>query len=201
MQNIFLSKHRPEDYNEKEGSGEYPEAPKKCPYGDCGVNLKMKKHGFYQRYLYTLTFSGRIRIRRYKCGLCKRTLSMLPSFCLSGFSYGIEFIMTLLVQVITAGSIRKVVLEWCLRGAVITRRLINKYLSRLRGNRRMIQYGLNQLSPDNINLGRISGDTEWTRSFLGGMRPHLSPEFNAEFHKTTGKSFMSSHNMISQPGL
>ena len=201
MQSIFLSKHRPKDYVEKDGGGEYPEAPKKCPYGDCGINLQMKKNGFYQRYLYTLTFNGKIRIRRYKCELCKRTLSMLPSFCVSGHSYGIELIITLLQQVYSIGSLKKVVAQWCSGGIEISRRLINKYLSRLRHNRGMIQYGINQLSPDNISLGRLSGDTEWTKSFLGGIMPSLSPEFNAKFHKTTGKSFMSSHNRIAQPAF
>jgi hypothetical protein len=60
----------------------------------------------------------------------------------------------------------------------------------------MIQYGINQLSPDNLALGRIPGDNDWTKSFLFGIRPSLCPEFNADFQKTTGKSFMSLQNSI-----
>jgi len=196
MQNIFMSKQEPEDYVKKDGAGEYPNAPKKCPFKDCGVNLEMKKNGFYKRFLMTVKFSGVIRIRRYKCPKCKRTLSMLPSFCLSGFSYGIEIVITLLQRAVMSGSIKKTVREWRTRISGITRRLINKYIARLHNNRWLIQYGLNQISPDNISLSRISGDTEWTKSFLLGIRPNLSPEFNADFQKATGKSFMSLHNKI-----
>jgi hypothetical protein len=191
MQNIFMTKQRPEDYIDKNGAGEYPAAPQKCPFKDCGVNLKMKKNGYYNRCLYTITFTGRIRIRRYKCPLCGKTISMLPSFCLAGFSYGVEFIVALLQQVMKLGSIKKAVTEWSSKEPGVSRRLISKYLARICNNRGLIQYGMNQISPDNISLGRPPGDTDWTKGFLDGMRPHLSPEFNAKFHKCTGKSFMS----------
>ena len=197
MQNIFLSNQNPEDYTKKDGVGEYPMAPRKCPFKDCGVNLEMKKNGFYVRFLMTLMFSGMIRIRRYKCPKCKRTVSMLPSFCLAGFSYGVELVTSLLQQAIKTGSIKKTVAEWREHWESISRRLVNKYLTRLRNNRKMIQYGMNQISPDNISLGRIPGDTEWTKSFLLGIRPNLSPELNADFQKVTGKSFMSLQNRIS----
>ena len=196
MQNIFMSNHNPEDYAEEGGVGEYPEAPKKCPFKDCGINLEMRKHGYYSRFLITLVFSGRIKIRRYRCRKCKRTVSMLPSFCLAGITYSVEFVTMLLLEAIELGSIRKTAKHWCKRFGSISRRLINKYLTRLRNNRRLIQYGINQLSPDNIRLGGIPGDAEWTKSFLGGIRPTLWAEFNADFHKTTGKSFMSLQNSI-----
>jgi hypothetical protein len=191
-----LSQHKPEDYVDKNGVGKYPEAPKKCPYGDCGVNLQMKKNGFYIRLLITITFTGWIRIRRYKCPKCGRTLSMLPSFCVAGISYSVDLIVALLQYVINKGSIKKTVREWRAISVELSRRLINKYLARLRNNRGMIQYGINQISPGNISLGRLPGDTEWTKSFLSGIRPALSPEFNASFHRVTGISFMSLHNKI-----
>jgi len=196
MQNIFMSKQKPEDYVDKDGAGEYPAAPKKCPFRDCGINLEMKKNGFYIRLLITITFAGMIRIRRYKCPKCGRTLSMLPSFCLAGFTYGVEFVITLMQHAIEKGSIKKAVREWRAVATEVSRRLVNKYLARLRNNRKIIQYGINQLSPGNISLGRMPGDTEWTKSFLDGIRADLSPEFNASFHKSTGKSFMSFHNKI-----
>jgi hypothetical protein len=197
MQSIFLTRHRPEDYVNKEGSGQYPDAPKKCPYGDCGINIEMKKHGFYSRYLRTITFHGWIRIRRYKCPKCGRTLSMLPSFCIARSSYSVDFVIALLQYAINTGSIKRTVREWLAIGVSISRRLVSKWLKRLHNNRGLIQYGINQLSPGNIDIGRIPGDTEWTKSFLCGMQPALSPEFNANFHKITGKSFMSLHNKIS----
>ena len=196
MQNIFMSKYKPDEYISSEGVGKYPEAPEKCPYGDCGINLSMKKNGFYSRFLITITFSGKIWIRRYRCPMCGRTLSMLPSFCLSGVTYSVDFIIALLQYVYNTGSIKKTVREWRICVWEISRRLVGKYLKRLRDNRRMIQYALNQLPPGNIDIGRIPGDAEWTKSFLFGIRPNLSPEFNVNFHKITGKSFMSLHNSI-----
>jgi len=191
MQHIFSSKHGPEEYVNKNGAGEYPAAPKKCPFKDCGINLEMEKNGFYFRMLITMTFSGIIRIRRYKCPKCGRTLSMLPSFCISGYTYGIDFVIELLRQALNGGSVNKAVSDGRRYVASLSRRLVGKFLTRLRKNRKVIQYGLNQISPEYIGLGRLSGDTEWTKSFLDGIGPMLWPEFNAKFHNATGKSFMS----------
>ena len=196
MQIIFLTKHKPEDYAEKDGKGKYPPAPKKCPHKDCGISVEMNKHGFYSRFLTTLKYSGLVRIRRYRCPKCGRTVSMLPSFCIPKVSYGTVFIVMLLRYALTAGSIRKAAKAFCVNVGSVSRRLIGKYLSRLQNNRQLIQYGLNQLSPDNIALGRLSGDAEWTKRFLFGIRPHLLPEFSVDFHKMTGTSFMSLQNRI-----
>ena len=196
MQIVFLSKYEPKDYAEKDGAGGYPDAPCKCPHKNCGISLTMRKNGYYSRYLKTSTFSGRIRIRRYKCPKCGRTVSMLPSFCMAGFSYGVEMIINMARTAVEAGSIRKAVKEWAGCAEWVTRRHIALYLARIRGNRKLIQYGLNQISPDNANIGSIPGDTDWTKGFLLEIRHTLPPEFNAAFHKATGKSFMSPPKMI-----
>ena len=197
MQIIFLSKHEPADYVDKNMEGKYPDAPLKCPFKDCGINLTMKKNGFYKRYLKTSTFSGYIRIRRYKCPKCGRTVSMLPSFCVSGFSYGAELIINMAQSAAETGSVRKATKEWRGSAESVSRRLIALYLARIRGNRKLIQYGLNQISPGNAHIGGTPGDIEWAKRFLLGIRPTLAPEFNANFHKTTGKSFMSPQKIIS----
>ena len=197
MQIIFMSKNGPADYVEKNIAGKYPDAPAKCPFKDCGVILSMKKNGFYKRYLKTSTFSGHIRIRRYKCPKCGRTVSMLPSFCAAGFSYGAELIVSMARTAAETGSVRRAVTEWRGSAESVSRRLIAQYLARIRGNRRLIQYGLNQISPGNAHIGNTPGDTEWTKRFLLGIRPTLVAEFNADFHKTTNKSFMSSQKRIS----
>jgi len=196
MQIVFLSNQCPEDYINESGAGEYPAAPKKCPFKNCGINLEMRKHGFYSRYLVTIAFSGRIRIRRYKCRKCGRTVSTLPSFCVPGYTYGVIVIVMILLRALETDSIKKTAKEWRGRGMAITRRHIAKHMGRLRENRKLIQYGLNQISPENANMGGETGDTEWTKRFLLGIRPTLSAEFNANFHKATGISFMSTRNRI-----
>jgi len=191
-----MSEQQPEDYVKKNGAGKYPNAPTKCPYRDCGTNLVMKKNGFYSRFLITKAFYGKVRVRRYKCPKCKRTVSMLPSFCLAGFTYGVEYIMGLLRMAVELGSIKRAVMVWSSNIGSISRRHVNQYMARIRNNRKMIQYGMNQISPENINIGSSPGDTEWTKSFLFGIRPTLPTEFNANFHIVTGKSFMSTQNRI-----
>ena len=49
----------------------------------------MRKHGYYGRYLITPGFKGEILIRRYYCKECKKTVSLLPSFCHPKRGYGI----------------------------------------------------------------------------------------------------------------
>ena len=59
---------------------------------------------------------------------------MLPSFCLAGFSYGAAIVMALLQYAINKGSIKKTVREWRAVAVHVSRRLIGKYLARLRNN-------------------------------------------------------------------
>jgi len=208
MQIVFKTNQHPYDYAEPdphddtaEGSkfcGVYPDAPSKCPFKDCGINIKMKKHGFYTRYLLTLIFAGKIKIRRYICEKCMHTVSMLPSFCLSQYIYGLDLIIELMSHALREKSISGTVKKFNKTFNCITIKQIKQYLNRLRRNRKLIQYGFNQISPGIIKNDDSPGDIEWTRRILTGKRPILTPESNADFHKATGKSFMSMHNKIAQ---
>jgi len=196
MQIVFLSKQTPEDFTDEASCGKYPDAPKKCPFKNCGLPITMVKNGFYRRDLITARFNGRIKIRRYKCPKCGRTVSMLPSFCLAGFTYGVDIVVGLMRKAVESGSNRKAAESYRAVAGCISRRHVALYLSRLRKNRPLIQYGFNQISPGSIHIGDPPGDIEWTRSFLLGTGSTLSPESNTEFHKATGKSFMSTQNKI-----
>jgi hypothetical protein len=48
----------------------------------CGAEKPLIAHGFYSRTIVHYHFDGIIRIRRYLCLLCRRTLSLLPEFAL-----------------------------------------------------------------------------------------------------------------------
>jgi hypothetical protein len=195
VQIVFNSKQQPEDYVNKNGCGEYPEAPSRCPHKDCGVAMEMSKNGFYLRYLITCIFAGKIRIRRYKCRKCGHTVSMLPSFCLPQYTYGLELIIEIMLTAATS-SIRKAANKFNNIASSITRRQVAKYLVRLRQNKNAILYGQKQISPGDTDICGPPGDIEWTRNFLCGTRPQLSTEFNAEFHKAMGRSFMSTQYKI-----
>ena len=54
--------------------------PDHCP--QCQARQPMVGHGFYRRTLVDVGFDVSIRVRRYLCRSCKRTVSMLPEFAL-----------------------------------------------------------------------------------------------------------------------
>jgi transposase-like protein len=54
--------------------------PGACP--QCQARHPLTAHGFYTRTLIDVAFDGLIRVRRYLCQDCKRTVSLLPQFAL-----------------------------------------------------------------------------------------------------------------------
>jgi transposase-like protein len=54
--------------------------PDHCP--QCEARHPLTAHGFYLRTLIDVAFDGIIRVRRYLCQSCKRTVSLLPEFVL-----------------------------------------------------------------------------------------------------------------------
>ena len=54
--------------------------PSACP--QCQARHPLTAHGFYTRTLIDVAFDGIIRVRRYLCQDCKRTVSLLPQFVL-----------------------------------------------------------------------------------------------------------------------
>ena len=54
--------------------------PGHCP--QCHTKHPLTAHGFYTRTLIDTAFDGIIRVRRYLCQACQRTVSLLPEFIL-----------------------------------------------------------------------------------------------------------------------
>lgn len=54
--------------------------PAQCP--QCQTKNPLTAHGFYTRTLVDADFDGVIRVRRYLCQACRRTVSLLPEFAL-----------------------------------------------------------------------------------------------------------------------
>ena len=54
--------------------------PGHCP--QCHTKHPLTAHGFYKRTLIDAAFDGVIRVRRYLCQECQRTVSLLPEFTL-----------------------------------------------------------------------------------------------------------------------
>jgi hypothetical protein len=69
--------------------------PDHCP--QCEAKQPLTGHGFYCRTLVDLAFDGVIRVRRYLCRICKRTVSLLPEFALPWLRFGMSVIALFLV--------------------------------------------------------------------------------------------------------
>ena len=54
--------------------------PAHCP--QCQAKQPLTAHGFYTRTIVDPAFDDAIRVRRYLCEVCKRTVSLLPEFAL-----------------------------------------------------------------------------------------------------------------------
>jgi Domain of unknown function (DUF6431) len=53
-----------------------------CSCALCGTKRHLRAHGFYRRWVGSPDFDGMIRVRRYLCLACRRTISLLPEFVL-----------------------------------------------------------------------------------------------------------------------
>lgn len=69
--------------------------PDRCP--QCEAKQPLTGHGFYRRTLVDLAFDGVIRVRRYLCRVCKRTVSLLPDFALPWLRFSITIVSLFLV--------------------------------------------------------------------------------------------------------
>jgi hypothetical protein len=69
--------------------------PDHCP--QCEAKHPLMGHGFYHRTLVDAAFDGIIRVRRYLCRSCKRTVSLLPEFALPWLRFSISVIALFLV--------------------------------------------------------------------------------------------------------
>lgn len=69
--------------------------PDHCP--QCEANQPLTGHGFYRRTLVDPAFDGVIRVRRYLCRCCKRTVSLLPGFALPWLRFSVSVIALFLV--------------------------------------------------------------------------------------------------------
>lgn len=83
--------------------------PDHCP--QCEAHRPLRAHGFYTRTLVDLAFDGTIRVRRYLCCCCKRTVSLLPEFALPYLRFGIVVIALFLVARLLLGFTLKVSAE------------------------------------------------------------------------------------------
>jgi hypothetical protein len=76
--------------------------PTHCP--QCQAQHALTAHGFYSRTLVDAGVDGSIRVRRYLCRSCKRTVSLLPEFALPYVRFGMTVISLFLVARMLQGA-------------------------------------------------------------------------------------------------
>jgi hypothetical protein len=69
--------------------------PDHCP--QCQAGEPLTAHGFYIRTVVDVEFDGSIRVRRYLCHGCQRTVSLLPQFVLPYLRFSIRVISLFLI--------------------------------------------------------------------------------------------------------
>jgi hypothetical protein len=69
--------------------------PGHCP--QCAAQHPLTAHGFYNRTVTDVEFDGLIRVRRYLCHGCKRTVSLLPQFALPYLRFSMLVISLFLI--------------------------------------------------------------------------------------------------------
>jgi len=75
--------------------------PDHCP--QCQAAQGLTAHGFYRRTLVEAGFDGSIRVRRYRCHACRRTVSLLPQFALPYLRFSITLMALFLLARLRAG--------------------------------------------------------------------------------------------------
>jgi transposase-like protein len=76
--------------------------PDHCP--QCAAQHPLTAHGCYTRTVADVAFDGVIRVRRYLCHGCKRTVSLLPQFALPYLRFSILVISLFLVAHLLNGA-------------------------------------------------------------------------------------------------
>jgi transposase-like protein len=76
--------------------------PGHCP--QCLAKHPLTAHGFYTRTLIDTAFDGIIRVRRYLCRACQRTVSLLPEFALPYLRSAVTVIALFLIARLLRGQ-------------------------------------------------------------------------------------------------
>jgi hypothetical protein len=76
--------------------------PGHCP--QCHTKHPLTAHGFYTRTLIDAAFDGLIRVRRYLCQACQRTVSLLPEFVLPYLRSSLTVIALFLIARLLRGQ-------------------------------------------------------------------------------------------------
>jgi len=102
LQIVVAVNMTPQEYAKNCESTEWP-VIEKCPI--CGARTNLHSHGSYMRNaLPSRDVELMVKIRRLLCPICRKTVSLLPSFLLSRFQYTARFIVKSLCKKVKSYS-------------------------------------------------------------------------------------------------
>ena len=82
-----------QQYNERHP--DHSQQPRSCAM--CGAPKRLRAHGFYRRTVTDAGYDGVIRVPRYLCLACRRTISLLPEFVLPYMRFAVSIIRLFLM--------------------------------------------------------------------------------------------------------
>ena len=111
MQMLYAFSGSIQQYIERVGSSEEAARcrPATCP--QCESQRPLGCHGFYKRTVVDLDVEYVIQVRRYLCGACRRTVSLLPEFVLPYLRFAIVVIAAFLRARLWSGQTLKAAAE------------------------------------------------------------------------------------------
>jgi hypothetical protein len=187
---MYDARCSPELYQAQGTAHDFPDLTNEICYQCKGDYLK--KHGFYDRYLITLNFEGEIKIRRYYCGHCKKTISLLPSFCHPRRTYGtaaiIRFLKEFYNNMVTVCVVTLTILKET--GIECSRQLLLQY-------RRRIEQNLNKLIMEltaihNLRAPPVTEPTDTKEKVRQLLKKIQSPlEDSLKIFKRTGSTYLT----------
>lgn len=195
MQIYFTVEEGVEKYVEMGRDYPFPPPPTLVCH-HCKRLTEFKKHGFYKRFIITISIKDKVYIRRYICPHCKHTVSYLPSFCLTRFIYGIEYIFDYIYQAFNTTDSLKACLDKLnatYKGLNISRQLLYHYKNRFMDNLKSIQTGLRQLVP-RIKLPEDSLDKKERAKrllFLIKETTVQAHSFSQRYYQQTNQALLS----------
>jgi len=109
----------------------------------------MEKHGFYWRRVFLPQGSlARVGVHRYRCTVCRRTVSFLPDFCVPYKHFGADVIQGVLAAVLLLRLSARAVagVNSLYNAASFTRFSVGQWMEHFQQNSRNLwQFGLERL--------------------------------------------------------
>jgi hypothetical protein len=185
MQQIFDAGCSAESYASQGRSFSFPDLTTHlCP--QC-LRDRLRKHGYYERYLILKVFEGTILVRRYICKECGHTVSLLPSFAHPGRAYGIEAIINVLTGFYVEGN----TVSTLANSSVCSRQLIRWYRLRLKQNLSMLIMEVTAVC--NLRAPPVTESDIRKRAgqFLKCIRSYNAKDISLKIHEHTNKTYLS----------